>query len=246
MEFNLTNSNSIRFRFNPTTHGISFGPVIAGYDIHITTFEKDGIFHSHLTYSEKGSKPKHEPIITMTHEEMVRLLRNEWIESISLLLEKYGETDEALVMTDEGNKLFRELLKGSITINVKGRKLLFEFQFGHLINKEKILGEKMNRVFKIGTVAEALQNNLFGERFILSPELKPILRMGDEMYIFRRSLREILESLKSNPTSVEDMFKELKKTELRVVSKYAEMWGMRRLFTELERRNLLKKWFSHH
>lgn len=115
----------------------------------MTLFEKDGIFSSHLTYSEKDWKePKHEPIITMTYEEMVRFLINEGVESISLLLKKYGENDEALVETDEGKKVFRELLEGSLTINVKGRKVLLDFQFGHLIDKEKVLGEKINRFFR--------------------------------------------------------------------------------------------------
>jgi len=224
---------------------MSFGPVIDGYNIHVTTFEKDGMFHSHLPYSEKGwKKPKHKPIITMTHDEMVRLLRNEGVESISLLLKKYGETDEALVITDEGERVFRELLKGILTINVLGRKLLFEVQFGHLINKEKVFEEKWNRSFRVGTVAEAAKNNLFSDQLILSPDLRPILKVGDQIYICRRSPLEILQSLESTATSTEDMFKELEKTELRLAAKYYEIFGMRQLFTELERRNLFEKWLT--
>lgn len=246
---NLTDSNSIRFHINPTAHGISFGPVIAGYDIHVTAFEKDGIFHSHLTYSKPFSKePRYEPIITLTHEEMVKFLRNEGVESISLLLEKlekYSETDEALVMTDEGKKLFRELLKGIITINVKGRKLLFEFQFGHLVNKEKVLQEKVDRFFKVGTVSEAFKNNIFSNQLTFSPDLKPILKFGDEIYIYARNPLEILEPLKLTTSSIEEMFRELEKTELKFAAKFAELFGIRRLFIELERRNLLEKCFPH-
>lgn len=240
----LTECDSIAFHLNPTTNGVSFGPVIAGHDIHVTAFEKNGMFHSHLTYSEKGwKKPKYEPITTMPRDEMATFLRNEGVEPISLLLEKYGETDEALVLTDEGKKVFRELLKGSLTIDVRGRKLLFEISFGHLVNKEKVLEEKVNRFFKVGTVAEAIENDLFGKGPVLSPELKPILTIGDETYIYRRSPLETFRSLKSSAASIEDFFKELEKTELRLVSKYSEIFGMRQLFTELERRNLLEKWF---
>jgi hypothetical protein len=209
-------------------------------------FEKDGMFHSHLTYSEKGwQKPEHEPITTMTKEEMMRFLRNEGVESISIVLEKYGETDEALVMTNEGKKIFRELLKGSINVNVRGRSILFDFQFGHLINKEEMLCRKADQLFKIGTVTEALENNLFGEKFILSPELKPILKIGNEIYIHKRSPLEILEFLEPSK-SIEEVFKKLDNTELRLISKYAEILGVRRLFIELERRNLLEKWFPQH
>lgn len=95
----LTGSDFIKFRLNPTSDGVSFGPVIKGYDIHVTAFEKDGLFHSHLTYSEKGwKKPKYEPIITISRGEMVRLLINEGVECISPFLKRYDETDEALVI----------------------------------------------------------------------------------------------------------------------------------------------------
>lgn len=70
--------------------------------------------------------------------------------------------------------------------------------------------------------------------------------MGDEVYIPRRSPLETLHSLRLTATSTDDMFKELEKTELRFVAKYAEILDMRRLFIELERRNLLEKWLPHH
>jgi hypothetical protein len=222
---------------------MSFGPVIKGYNIHVTVFERNGIFHSHLTYSGKNwKKSRHETIVTMSSDKMIEVLRKASMESISVLFEKYDESDEALVMTDEGRRIFRELLKGSITVNVKGQKLLFDFKFGYLINKEKILKKKVNQLFKIGTASEALKNDLFGGRLVFSPELKPIMVLDNEMYILRRNPLEIINSLKPKVRSGEEFFEELKKTELRSVAKYAEIFGIEKLFVEMEHQNLFKKW----
>jgi len=242
----LSSSKSIRFRLNPTIDGISFGPVIPGYDLHVTAIEKDGVFHSHLKYSEKGwKKPRYKHIKTVTREEMARFLEKVGVESISLLIEKYGETDEALVLTDVGKKVFRELLKGIITVYIRGRKLLFDVQLGHLIDREKLLQEKGPRLFKVGTVDDAFKNDLFGGPFVLSPDLKPILRVGNEIYIYKRSPLEIMEFIKScDSRSVTELFSEMKKTELKPIFEYSEILGIQELFVELDRRNLLEKWFS--
>jgi len=237
----LADSISMRFHLNPTTNGISFGPVIPGYDIHVTLFEKDGVFHSHLKYSEKGREPEYEPIITISRDEMVRLLMDQLVEFASLFLEKYEETDEALVVTEEGVKVLRELLKGCIAVDVRGRKLLFECRFGPLTKLEK----RADRLFRIGTVAEAIENPLFGDRFIFSPDFRPIVKLGDEVYIHKQSFLEAVDSfLRSKTASVEEVFEELEKAGLGLVAKCAEMLGMRRLFIKLERRNLLEKWLS--
>jgi len=148
-------------------------------------------------------------------------------------------------LTNEGKKIFRELLRGVVTVNIRGRKVLFEIQLGHLIDKEEVLAKKMERAFKVGTVSEAIQNNLFGGKIIFSPELTPILKINNQIYIYRRNPLKLLESLRSTDESIEDLFKELERTELRPLAKYLEILGMRRLFTELERQNLLEKRFPH-
>ena len=215
------------------------------------------MFHSHLKYSEKGRKPEYEPIVTMSRDEMARLLMDEFVELVSLFLEKYEETDEVLVVTEEGVKVLREfrelLLKECTAVNIRGRKLLLELRLGHPVSEEKILRileipeEEADRLFRIGTVAEAVKNPLFGGWPVLSPELRPIVKLGNEIYIHKRSLLETmnsLNSLSSKTTSVEEVFEELEKTEFRLVAKFAEISGIRRLFIELERRNLLEKWLS--
>jgi len=68
----------------------------------------------------------------------------------------------------------------------------------------------MNRFFRIGTVAEAIKNNLFCEKFVISLELKSILKIRYEMYINKRSPLEILESLKSTVKSTDDILENLK------------------------------------
>jgi len=179
---------------------------------------------------------------------MARLLMDQLVEFASLFLEKYEETDETLVVTDEGMKVLRELLKGCIAVDVKGRKLLLECQLGHLINnliKERVLEEKANWLFRIGTVAEAIENPLFGDRLIFSPDFRLIVKLGDEVYIHKQSFSEAVDSfLRSKTASVEEVFEELEKAGLGLVAKRAEVLGVRRLFIELERRNLLERWLS--
>lgn len=235
----------IRFRFNPTRDGVSFGPVIEGYDVHVTVFEKNGIFHSHLTYAERGWKrPIHEPIVTMSKEEVVKALIREYERSRSELLERYDEYDEALVATDEWWKLLQDLLKRVIVVDVNGQRLFINLKLGYLIDNAKVLEKKAmeaGRLFKVGTVAEALRNNPLGERWLLSPDLRPIVMFDDEVYIFRQNPMEILDSLRSKASSLEEFFEELRRSELRAVAKFAEVLGLERLFVEVWRRNLLEK-----
>jgi hypothetical protein len=65
---------------------------------------------------------------------------------------EFKETsDEALVMTNKGEKISRELLKDCIVVNVKRQNLLLDIQLGYLTNKVKILKEKAkaNQLFRI-------------------------------------------------------------------------------------------------
>jgi hypothetical protein len=224
--FELSDSHSIGFHFNPTSNGISFGPVIKGYDIHVTAFERNGIFHSHLTYSEKGwKKPKYEPIVTMSYNEVIEILKRELVRWLSAFCERYDENGEALVITDEGWKILRKLLRDTVVVGIKGRKLLFNVKLNrliHLIDKENVLKDKADQLFKIGTVNEALKSDLFGGRVVYSPKLKPITIFNNKAYIWRWNPLEVIGS-----------------------SKLLEILGVVKLLTEMERRNLIgKKWLS--
>jgi hypothetical protein len=169
-----------------TTDGMTIGPIIPNEDLHVTAYEKNGIFNSHFTYFDKiKRKPTYEKIITLSQEDMIRNLvdlREEWI---SVTLEKYDENDEALVLTDEGQKVFRQLLKGSICINVLGRKVFFEMKFGNLVEKLSVLEDRIEDLIRVGKVQEALSKNFVPN--LMAPDLRPILQLDNQMYVFQAS-----------------------------------------------------------
>ncbi len=224
---------------------MSIGPVIRGENIHVTAFEKNGVFNSHLTYSDKAGKTKYENIATFTQEQMLKYLTDYGVDSISVMFEKYHENDEALVLTDEGQKLFREFLRGSLTINVAGRRLLFEIQFGNLIDKTRLLSDKVDRLFRVGKVEEALKRNLLGDRFVFTPDGRQIMKLGNDTYAFRKSLEEVTRDLMPSGKSVDYLFERLEKTGFGLGARYLELMGMKRLFKELEARDLFSRWLSN-
>lgn len=225
LRFELFNSNSIELHFNPKTkgNGIIFGPSIEGYNIHITVFEENGNLKSHLTYSERGwRESEHEHIATIGCNEVIEILKKELVKWFSTFCERYDENGEALVITDEGWKVLQELLRDTMIIEIKGRELLFNVKLNrliHLIDKENVLKDKADRLFKIGTVNEALKSDLFGGRVVYSPKLKPIIIFNNKAYIWKWDPLEVIGS-----------------------SKLLEILGVVKLLREMERRNLIEKW----
>jgi len=236
-----------KWYINPTRDGICFGPKIKGYNIHLTAYEKNGFFYSHITYAEKGDKEERIEVTAMKKEELINIMREEYERCMSRLLKKYDIYGEAVVSTNMFRNLLREILKRIAIVDIKGRELLMNLNLDYLAENEKLLErktEELGQLFVIGTVVDALKNNSFRDRWILSPDCRPIVIIDGEAYIFRRNPVEILRSISSTELSVEEFFRALKRSELSVIAKIAELLGLEKLFIEMWRRNIFEKIFS--
>jgi adenine specific DNA methylase Mod len=130
---------------------MSFGPVILGErEIHVTDYSKDGIYNSHLTWFDETGAKKYDTITTMKEEDIPRQLQNAGTDLISPIFNHYSESDEALVLTDEGQKVFREAFAGSVSIVAKGRKLHFDFRVGYMMDVLSPFENAMDNLFRVG------------------------------------------------------------------------------------------------
>lgn len=235
----------LKWYFIPTKDGICLGPVIDGHNIHLTAYSKDDYFYRHVTYA-RGCTKEQIRLPKIKKEDLTKIIYEEYKKSMPSLLERYSIYDEALVPTDAWWELFREIIRRIAEVQIKGRRFLMNFKLNYLIENEKALERRtteLGPLFRIGTVAEALQSPL-RDRFLITPDGRPILTMDGETYIFRRNPLEVLDNLRfTTSSSVEDFLKGLEKSELSLFVRIAELWGFNLLLIELQRRKLLNKLF---
>jgi hypothetical protein len=150
----------------------------------------------------------------MRGEDFFKTVYEEYRSMLSLV-DSYDLHDEAVVITDVGWRFFCDIMRKMIDIRVKnGRRLLINLNLNYLIENEEVLERRageLGQLFRVGRVVEALQSPL-RDRFLLSPDCRPIVVFDDRAYIFKKSLPELLEDMRaSKPASVEDFFRELER-----------------------------------
>jgi hypothetical protein len=170
----------------------------------------------------------------MRKEDFFRAIYEEY-KSMPNLLDNYDLYGEAVIATDAWWKLFRDAMKEMIDVRVKsGGRLYANFNLNYLVEVLEREARRLDQLFRIGRVIEALQSPLC-DRTLLSPDGRLIAVLNGRAYIFKKSILELLES---KPASVVDFFEKLERSELRPLAKVADQLGIKLLFVELERRGL--------
>jgi hemin uptake protein HemP len=152
------------------------------------------------------------------------------------LLDNYDLYGEAVITTDAWWKLFRDAMKEMIDVRVKsGGRLYANFSLNYLVEVLEREARRLDQLFRIGRVMEALQSPL-RDRTLFSPDGRLIVVLNGRAYTFKKSILELLES---KSASVVDFLEKLERSELRPLAKAADLLGIGLLFVELERRGLL-------
>lgn len=222
----LVDNTNFRWFVSKTRDGICFGPIIEGHNIHLTLYEKDGYFYRHVTCGQERVG-----WLKMRKEGFFRAIYEEY-KSMPNLLNNYDPYGEAVIATDAWWKLFRDAMKEMIDVRVKsGGRLYANLNLNYLVEVLEREARRPDQLFRIGKVIEVLQSPL-RDRFLFSPDGRPIVVLNGRVHILKKSLLELLES---KSASVEGFFEKLERSELRPLATVANLLGIGLLFVELER-----------
>ena len=218
---------TLGFWFSQTKHGISMGPIIpAGEEhVHLTFFMNGEVFNSHLKIIENGIT-RYKNLTTMTPYCFTQRLQQD-ARNMFNSFQPANPSQDAIIMTERGQKFFQELLGGSVIATYKGRKAYVDFDFGVIVDEMQALTEEPMEFITMAKASDIVGSGAIP--FGLTEEGAPIFRVNDQIYsweatCFDESSQNVLETSWGNP--IFDM---------------ASVIGIPQLFSEIEQRKLFKK-----
>ena len=233
--------NTLGFWFSRTTHGISMGPIIPGEEhVHLTFFMNGEVFNAHIKIIENG-KPQYKNLTVMTPYQFKRRLK----QTATNMLNSFGAVDpnqNAMLLTDQGHKLFQKLLSGSLTTTYKGRTSYVDFDFGIIADEIQSLAENPNEYFTLGKA-----HNLIGSdplKFGLTEEGAPIFPINNQIYSWGTTPYNLTQNMQESQET-DDSFSFLSQTSWgKPIYDLTSIIGIPQLFSEIEQRKLFQKWFN--
>jgi hypothetical protein len=126
----LGDGEALVFGCYPTTHGLSFGPLIKGREAHLTTYSRDGVFDVHLTVREEGIARQipiiHQPEL-LFWSDLADRFRGVGFNK------PYDPKNEAYLLTTRGIRLLEQGLKGLASFSVEKDTATLDLDFEPLV-----------------------------------------------------------------------------------------------------------------
>lgn len=230
------------FWFAPTTHGISMGPILPGEEhVHLTFFMNEEVFNAHLKIVE-NRKPQYKNLTVMSPYQFKNRLQ-QTAKNMLNSLRPINPNQNAIIMTEQGQKLFQKLAGGSLTITYKGRKGYIGFDFGIIADEIQTLAENPMEYF---TLAKAY--NIIGSdplKFGLTEEGAPIFPINNQIYSWGTTCFYEPSQNMQESQELDDSFSFLSQTSWgKPIYDLTSIIGIPQLFSEIEQRKLFQKWFN--
>jgi len=207
--------SAIGFWFSQTTHGISMGPIVPGKEhVHLTFFMNGEVFNAHLKIVENG-KSQYKNLTVMNPHQFQQRLK----QTATNILNSLGPANpnqDAILISDQGQKLFQKLAGGSLTTTYKGKTGYIDFDLGIIVNEIQDLLENPIEFFSPGKAHDLIGRNPF--TFGLTEAGAPIFPINNQIYSW-------------GTTSWE-----------KTISNLTGIIGIPQLFSEIEKRKLFQKW----
>ena len=240
MRFGIGDS-ALGFWFSQTNHGISMGPIIPGEEhVHLTFFMNGEVFNAHLKIV-KNRKIRYKNLTVMTPYQFKQRLK----QAATNMLNSLGPTDpnqEAILITDQGHKLFQGLLSGSLTMTYKGRTGYVDFDFGIIADEIQSLADNPNEYFTPGKARDLIGSNPL--KFGLTEEDALIFPINNQIYSWGTTPYNLTQNMQESQ-GTDDSFSFLSQTSWgKPIYDLTSIIGIPQLISEIEQRKLFQKWFN--
>lgn len=236
-----TGGETLGFWLSQTTHGVSMGPIVPGEEhVHLTFFMNGGVVNAHLKIIENG-KPQYKNLTVMSPYQFQQRLR----QTATNMLNSLGPIDpdqDAILVSDQGHKLFKKLAGGSLTMAHKGRTGYIDFDFGIIVDEIQSVAENPMEYFTLGKAYNLVGSDRL--KFGLTEEGAPIFPVNDQIYSWGTTSCEPSKNMQQSQ-ELDDSFNFLSQTSWgKSIYDITSIIGVPQLFSEIEKRKLFQKWFD--
>lgn len=224
-----------------TADGFSIGPLISGEEhVHSTFYINGEVINAHLTIREHGER-YYRNLVTMTVSDLQSKVRQAVMDMMNSL--RYANPkQDALLFAGPVAKPFRKLFSGSLEMTYKGRTGYLDFDFGLMLDGVQEVIQNPSELFTFGKAGDLIGSDY---QFGVTGKGIPIFPIDDKLVgwnpVHRSNFYDAVQQDGSSG-SLDSIRSHFGEPLYDVVS----VTGIPQLFSEIERRQIFRRWFEKH